>query len=90
MPSLRYRNAYISIFHIPDKSGNSSCIAYVEIRHKLEGSPSARLVLNGPFSDAHQAREHAFAMEKERIELLSILHIPSDDVRCRYRFGIAP
>ena len=68
MPSLRYRNAYISIFHIPDKSGNSSCIAYVEIRHKLEGSPSARLVLNGPFSDAHPAREHAFAMEKERID----------------------
>ena len=46
MPSLRYGDYYISVFHTPDKSGNSSCIAFVEIRHQrdrgLEGCFSPR------------------------------------------------
>ena len=68
MPGLYYRNHYISVFQIPDKSGNSSCIACVEIRHNLEGSPSARLMLNGPFSIAHEASEHGFVMGKRWVD----------------------
>ena len=73
MPALYYRNHYISVFQIPDKSGNSSCIACVEIRHKLEGSPSARLMLNGPFSTAHEASEHGFVMGKDGSMIGSLL-----------------
>lgn len=68
MPSLRYRDHYISVFHLPDKSGKSSCIPCVEIRHKHDRALSARLMLNESFSTAHDASEHGFATGKQWVD----------------------
>ena len=64
MPNLRYRNYYISIFHLPDKSGDSSCIGCVEIRHKLNDSPAARVMLSDGFHTVHEPSDHGFEMGK--------------------------
>ncbi len=68
MPNLRYRNYYISVFHMPDKSGNSSCIACVEIRHKVDDSPAARVMLSGGFHTAQEASEHGFELGKQWVD----------------------
>ena len=46
MATQRYNDYYISVLHTPDNSGNSSCIPFVEIRHKRGHDPEARLMLN--------------------------------------------
>jgi hypothetical protein len=68
MPSLRYNDYYISVFHTPDKSDNSSCVPFVEIRHKSAHSPEARLMLNDAFGSAYDASAHGFAMGKQWID----------------------
>jgi hypothetical protein len=68
VPTLRYNDYYISVFHIPDKSGNSSCIPCVEMRHKRDQSPSARLTINEAFSSAQDASAHGFAMGKQWVD----------------------
>ena len=68
MPSLRYGHYYISVFHTPDKSDNSSCVPFVEIRHKSAPSPEARLMLNDAFGSAYDASAHGFAMGKQWVD----------------------
>ena len=68
MPNLRYNEYYISVFHLPDKSGNSSCIPFVEIRHKRDRGLEARLMLNEAFSTAYDANAHGFAMGKQWVD----------------------
>lgn len=68
MPRLRYRNYYISVFHVPDKSGNSSCIPCLEIRHKLDHGPAARLTLSDAFGSAPEATEHGFAVGRRWVD----------------------
>ena len=68
MPSLRYRDYYISVLHIPDKSGDSSCIACVEIRHKLHDSPAAKGMLSGALLVAHDVDKHGFTMGKQWVD----------------------
>jgi hypothetical protein len=52
MAVLRYNDHYISVFLTPDKSGNSSRIPFVEIRHKQDRGPVARLMLDEAFANA--------------------------------------
>jgi len=68
MAVLRYDDYYISVFHTPDRSGNSSCIPFVEIRHKRDHSPTARLMLNEAFTTAQDASAHGFEMGKQCVD----------------------
>jgi len=52
MAVLRYNGYYVSVFHTPDRSGNSSCIPFVEISHKRDHGPATRLMLNEAFTTA--------------------------------------
>jgi hypothetical protein len=68
MAILRYNDHYISVFLTPDKSGNSSCLAFVEIRHKQDRSPITRLVLEEAFANATEARVYGLKMGKKWID----------------------
>jgi hypothetical protein len=68
MPKVCYRDHYISVVHLPDKSGRSSCIACVEIRYKHDRAPSARLMLEESFSTADDASAHGFATGKQWVD----------------------
>ncbi len=68
MATQRYNDYYISVFHTPDNSGSSSCIPFVEIRHKRGHDPEARLMLNEAFSTARDANAHAFTMGKRWVD----------------------
>jgi len=68
MATQRYNNYYISVFHTPDNSGKSSCIPFVEIRHKRDHDPETRLMLNESFSTAREANTHGFAMGKRWVD----------------------
>lgn len=68
MAVLRYNGYYISVFHTPDRSGNSSCIPFVEIRHKRDHSPATRLMLNESFIIAQDASAHGFEMGKQWVD----------------------
>src|SRR5262245_20618895 len=68
MPRLRYKDYYISVFHTPDKSGNLSCVPFVEIHHKRGRGLEVRLMLNEAFSTAFDASAHGFAMGKQWVD----------------------
>jgi hypothetical protein len=68
MAVLRYNGYYISVFHTPDRSGNSSCIPFVEIRQKRDHGPGTRLMLSEAFSTAQDASAHGFEMGKHWID----------------------
>lgn len=68
MPILRYREYYISVFHVPDKSGDASCIASVEIRHKLDDQPTVRLRARLTRAMLSEANEQGFAMGKRWVD----------------------
>ena len=68
MAVLRYHDHYISVFLTPDKSGKSSCIPFVEIRHKRDHSPVARLMLDEAFTTALDASTHGLEMGKKWID----------------------
>jgi hypothetical protein len=59
---------YISVFHTPDKSDNSYCVPFVQIRHKSAHSPEARLMLNDAFDTACDASAHSFAVGKQWVD----------------------
>ena len=63
-----YNGHYISVFLTPDKSGNSSCVPFVEIRHKGDQGPLARLMLEEAFERADDANAHGFAMGKKWVD----------------------
>jgi hypothetical protein len=69
MSNLRYKAYYISVFHMPDKVGGFSSSPCVEIRHKLDSSPTIRLTSAESFSTGHAATEHGFALAKKWIDL---------------------
>jgi hypothetical protein len=68
MAVLRYSNHYISVFLTPDKSGNSSCILVVEIRHKRDHSPIARLVSGEAFATVEDASARGFELGRKWID----------------------
>lgn len=68
MAVVRYRNYYISVLLTPDKSGNSSCIPFAEIRHKGDHSPVARLMFSEAFDDANDATSHGLVMGKKWVD----------------------
>jgi hypothetical protein len=68
MPSLRYKDHYISVVELPDKSGKSSLILCVEIRHERDRVPPARLMLEQSASMVKDARAHGFATGKQWID----------------------
>jgi hypothetical protein len=84
MPNLRYKDHYISVFHMPDKVGGFSCTPCVEIRHKLDSSPTTRLVFEESFSTGHAATEHGFAHAKQWIDVNAAQKHPGVPV------GVAP
>ena len=63
-----YNGHYISVFLTPDKSGNSSCIPFVEIRHNGDQGPLARLMLEEAFERADDANAHGLAMGKKWVD----------------------
>ena len=68
MPSLRHKNHYISVVHLPDKSGKSACICCVEIRHEWEQVLSTRLMLDQGFDTEDNATEHGLAAGKRWVD----------------------
>ena len=68
MAVLRYSNHYISVFLTPDKSSNSSCVLVVEIRHKRDHSPIARLVSGEAFVTTEDASARGFELGKKWID----------------------
>lgn len=68
MAVLRYNDHYISVFLTPDKSGDSSCIPFVEIRHKRDSHPVARLVSGEAFTTAAEASAHGVDEGKKWID----------------------
>ncbi|HEX2933197.1 MAG TPA: hypothetical protein VHV54_25940 [Candidatus Binatia bacterium] len=68
MAVLRYNDHYISVFLTPDKSGNSSCIPFVEIRHKHDHGPVARLMLDEAFATAIEASVYGLKRGKQWID----------------------
>lgn len=68
MAVLHYNGYYLSVFLTPDKSGNLSCIPFVEIRNKRSHDPAARLMLNEAFSTADEASAHGFDMGKQWVD----------------------
>jgi hypothetical protein len=68
MPSERYSDYYISVFHTPDQSGNASCVPFVEIRHKRDRGPEVRLMLNEAFSSEREASTRGFAAGKQWVD----------------------
>jgi hypothetical protein len=68
MAVLGYNGHYISVFLTPDKSGNSSCIPFVEIRHKGDRGPLARLMLKEAFETADAASAHGLEMGKKWVD----------------------
>ena len=68
MATQRYNDYYISVLHTPDNSGNSSCIPFVEIRHKRGHDPEARLMVNEAFSTARDANAHGFTIGKRWVD----------------------
>ena len=68
MAVLRYNGYYVSVFHTPDRSGNSSCIPFVEIRHKRDHGPGTRLMLNEAFTTAQDASAHGFGIGKQWVD----------------------
>jgi hypothetical protein len=68
MPILRYRDYYISVLHVPDKSGDASCIACVEVRHKLDGHPTVRFQSRSTTAILSETNEQGFAMGKRWID----------------------
>jgi hypothetical protein len=71
VPNLRYKDYYISVFHLPDKSGKSSCIPCVEIRQERDQAPSARLMIDDSFGTTDDASLHGFAMGKQWVDVQS-------------------
>jgi hypothetical protein len=68
MAVLRYNDHYISVFLTPDKSGASSCIPFVEIRHKHDHGPMARLTPSEAFASELDASAYGFKMGKQWID----------------------
>lgn len=68
MPQVRHKKHYISVLHLPDKSGESSCICCVEIRHEREQVLSTRLMLNQRFATEQDATERGFAVGKQWVD----------------------
>ncbi len=68
MAVLRYSGYYISVFLTPDKSGHSSCIPFVEIRHKGDPGPLVRLMLKEAFETAVDANAHGLKMGKNWVD----------------------
>jgi hypothetical protein len=68
MAVLRYHDHYISVVLTPDKSGNSSCIPVVEIRHKRDNAPVTRLVISEAFTSTRVAKARAFETGKKWVD----------------------
>ena len=68
MPSLRYKDHYISILHLPDKSGRSSCTLCVEIRSNRDHVLSTRLTLNQAFNTVQDATAEGVATGKRWVD----------------------
>jgi hypothetical protein len=68
VPSLRYKNHYISVLHLPDKSGKSSCTLCVEIRSNRDHILSTRLTLNQSFSTSQDATAEGVATGKRWVD----------------------
>jgi hypothetical protein len=68
MPRVRHKNHYISVIHLPDKSGKSACICCVEIRHEREQVFSTRLLLDQGFDTEQDATEYGFAAGKQWVD----------------------
>lgn len=67
MSTLRYKDYYISILHLPDKSGRSSSIACVEVRHELDSVPTVRWMLDAASNNAGTHAQRA-AVAKQWID----------------------
>lgn len=79
MPKVRHRNHYISVIHLPDKSGKSTCVCCVEIRHEREQVLSTRLMLDRSFDTEQDATEHGFAAGKQWVDQRSGARNPESE-----------
>ena len=68
MPSVRYKGHYISVVHLPDRSGKASCIPSVDIRYNRDRMLSARLMPEESFGSAEDATEYGFAVGKQWVD----------------------
>jgi hypothetical protein len=68
MAVLGYNGHYISVFLTPDKSGHSACIPFVEIRHRVDQNPLARLMLKEAFVTAEEASAHGLDAGKKWVD----------------------
>src|SRR5581483_3667390 len=69
MSNLRYRNYYISVFHVPDKSGNSSsCIFCFEICYKFDYELVVRLRFGVVFGGVWEVTEYGLAVGKRWVD----------------------
>ena len=68
MPTVRHKNHYIYVIHLPDRSGNSCCICCVEIRHERQQVLSTRLMPDQSFATEQDATEHGFAVGKQWVD----------------------
>jgi hypothetical protein len=68
MAVLLYNEHYISVFLTPDKSGDLSYIAVVEIRNKRDNDPAARLMMGEAFATTEDASVRGFEMGRKWID----------------------
>ena len=65
MPGVRYKNHYISVVHLPDKSLESACTC---LRQEREQVSSTRLILGEGFKTEQDATERGFAVGKQWVD----------------------
>jgi hypothetical protein len=68
MAVLLYNNHYISVFLTPDKAGDLSYVAVVEIRNKRDNDPAARLIMGEAFATTEDASVRGFEMGRKWID----------------------
>ena len=68
MAVLLYKDHYISVLLTPDKSGDSSCIAVVEMSNKRDNNPAARVVIGEAFATTEDASVRGFELGKKWID----------------------
>jgi hypothetical protein len=68
MAVLYYNDHYISVFLTLDKSNNSAWVPFVEIRHKSDASPVARLTISEVFNTDGDAQHRGFEEARKWID----------------------
>lgn len=68
MAVLYYNDHYISVFLTPDKTNNSACVPFVEIRHKWDESRVARLTISEVFNTDEEAQHRGVEEARKWID----------------------